>query len=778
VSFRTPFFASLGALAVAALAPPASGAEPTPGYPEAVIQWGVQKGETCETIAKALYGSDKNVPLLFRYNRVRCNKGTPLPEGLTLVLPEKVTTVPDARLRSLNPDVRARPSGSGWAAAASGMPLFSNYNVNTLDAGRADIEFADRTRVFLAPNTLVVIYGTANQTKVSKTQPAAVEVQSGEVKAGLAALRGGDVEVAVQGGGRVTAASRDTVVQRTGKRTTVSVFDGKASVKNGGKSVEVKKNFATRFVDQAPPDPPRPVPPAPVWASGGSDGAELAPNGEGRISAAWNAVPTAAHYRFEVARDDAFREILVREEVPGDVHSFRAEKMPPGTYYLDVRVIDKDDYLGAASTPRLVRLVDAQIESGEGLMSARSIDANPYGTLGFGASPNVELSFDEGAFAPLPPSLDLRKHPTRSLRLRIRGREGVTVVPIEYSKVTAKVEPKRSADGRVVEVRAQVDGLEGIDVKNHVTPTLRVHLPDGVRTAPMSVAPDGVLTGSLALAGFAGSKDPALDGTRVDVVDVYGTLLGTASVDLADRTPPPPPTPPPVYPQIGALAPLWQLGNVTDMLWQAPTLPDVAVVSGGGRSSEGTVGVQGQVRASGTVGPFGIDAAIRSGATNDRNAGDSAWLGGRYRVYRLGLSELEVAPVLRVGIPVAADGPPTRLEPSLAVGGARGRWTWLVDAGGRFRLADDEGAGGAPPTQAFVLFGGTADFNAWARAHAVFDVSLLNPDTGPHEGRAGVSLGLEAGRTVFGGAEFRLSPWDDPGVGVFSAQLALGVRAK
>ncbi len=69
------------------------------------------------------------------------------------------------------------------------MPLYANSSVNTLDQGRADVEFVDRTRVFLAPNTLVVIYGTANQTRVSKTPPAAVEVESGEVKAGLAALR-------------------------------------------------------------------------------------------------------------------------------------------------------------------------------------------------------------------------------------------------------------------------------------------------------------------------------------------------------------------------------------------------------------------------------------------------------------------------------------------------------------------------------------------------------------------------------------------------------------
>ena len=53
--------ASLSALCLGLLvglrASPARATAPTPGYPEPVVQWGVQKGETCDDIAKALYGS-------------------------------------------------------------------------------------------------------------------------------------------------------------------------------------------------------------------------------------------------------------------------------------------------------------------------------------------------------------------------------------------------------------------------------------------------------------------------------------------------------------------------------------------------------------------------------------------------------------------------------------------------------------------------------------------------------------------------------------------------
>ena len=84
------------------------------------MQWGVQKGETCEDIARALYGSAKWATLLQRYNHVACKSGVPLREGMTLILPEKPTTLPDAKLRSMNPDVRARPGGGGGGGAPGG----------------------------------------------------------------------------------------------------------------------------------------------------------------------------------------------------------------------------------------------------------------------------------------------------------------------------------------------------------------------------------------------------------------------------------------------------------------------------------------------------------------------------------------------------------------------------------------------------------------------------------------------------------------------------------
>ena len=89
--------------------------------------------------------------------------------------------------------------------------------------------------------------------------------------------------------------------------------------------------------------------------------------------------------------------------------------------------------------------------------------------------------------------------------------------------------------------------------------------------------------------------------------------------------------------------------------------------------------VQGQVRASGALGPLGIDADLRSNTSSDKSKEASAWLGARYRAFRLGQAAFELAPIVRIGVPTIADGTITRLETAIALGGVAGRLTWLSD---------------------------------------------------------------------------------------------------
>jgi hypothetical protein len=751
------------AIALAALAATtplaARAAEPTPGYPEAVVQWGVQRGETCDGVARALYGSAKHARLVQRYNRVGCAGA--LPEGLTLVMPAAVTVVPDARLRFVTPKVRAKPPGAGWSDAAPGQPLTSSSSVNTMSDGRADIAFVDRTHVLMAPNTLVVIYGTARETRVSKTPPPTVEIEAGEVKAGLAALRGAPMEVAVKDGGRVRAASRDAVVERKGERTTVAVFDGSADMTSAGRSVTVPKDHGARFFTAKPPSPPRPLPSAPAWAAGGSEAVVLGLDGVGTIAARWEPVPKALSYRIELARDAAMLDLAAREEAPARVLSFRGERLPAGRYYLTVRAIDDEEYLGIAAEPRAITIVPARFAAGSGRLGGDVIEMSPYGAIAFPASPGVEIAIDTSPFEPLDAvTIDAAERAPREIRLRPQGGARATTIAVRYTPVAARIEPRRLAGG-ALEAKVALDGIPDADLPQAA---LRIRATLGARVEEVRLAPRGGL--ATARVPLEGARGPA----RLDVIDARGHVLGSWQGELgapAAVTAPAPPR------RLGLTAAPWQPGLTTDVTWWTPTAPDALSLHVTGGLADASAGALAEARATGSLGPAGLEAAVRTDATGDTSAADtSAWLGVRLRAHWARWSGFELGPALRVGVPVTRSSPPLRLEPGFAMAAPWGPLTWAINVGGRARLTDAADRAPAPSSQAFLLAGATYDLAAWLRAAAVVDTHLLLADP---TGRAGLTLALEAGRTVFGGASLRASPWSDE-QGHVVLGLGLGVR--
>ena len=750
----------------------------TPGYPEPVVQWGVQKDETCEDVAKAVYGSAKHAALLLRYNRVDCTRGKKLKEGSTLVLPASVTSMPSARLRSINPDVKARPAGGSWGPAAAGQPLSSNSGVNTLETGRADIEFIDRTRVFLAANTLVIIHGTASQSMVAKTAPPAVEVQAGEVKAGLAALRGESVEIAVKGGGRVSATSRETLIERKGERTTTSVYDGTAKVTAGGATVTVPLNHGTRYTGSGVPSAPRPLPPAPAWDPASSQLVIASADG-GQIRAQWADVKDAKAYRVEIARDEAFRDLVAREEVAGEVRTFRAEKMPLGRYFVAVRAIDKEEYLGVAAK----RTVDVvKIDAGSKLVITSSeLSANPYALLSLATGSKMELAIDDGPFGPMPAELDLARRAPARVRIRPQGSEQTHELAIRYTEVVANVTATLTPDARSTSVDVTFRGLDGIDVASRVAPVLRFSAGQAAAQTALT-AKDGHWLATVPAPAPGASL-------RLDVLDGRGAILGTGNVTRprpGDTPAPPPasPTAPPKIPVIGVTTEVWQPSPITGVAFWSPTARDAASAAVSTQIGSAGAGFRFQGLATGAFDRFGVDALIRSPIVGDVSGADDthdegAWLGGRARLFRIGDAEMEAGVSARVGFPVSSVGPSPRIEPAVALGGVLGSWSYLVNLGARVRLSEDGSE--VPLGHGFLLAGGTLSPLDWLRLGAAIDAHVLGYATQDALFRGGLSLHAEAGTWIYGALSARVSPWDDDGSGFrdgeFSAQLALGFRA-
>ncbi len=740
-------------------------AQQTPGYPERVLQWTVQPGETCADIANSLYGRATHTALLERYNALRCGPA-PLPSGTTLVVPERVTELPTATLKTMKPDVRARPPAGAWSPASPGMPLHRRYGVNTMDTGRADIRFVDRTRVFLAENTLVVIFGTAGQTHVTKTPPARVQLDEGEMQAGLAALRGDAIEVDVEGGGRVSAQSRDTVVKKKTERTTVSVFDGSARVQSGGAAVDVPQRMGSSFVRAKPPSPPRPLPEAPAWKDPTVNGVVLAPEGTGVLHATWTRVARTKVYRFEVARDRDFTDLVVREEVPKDILAFRAEKLPSGSYYLRVRAIDDEDFLGLAAPAREVFLLHAHLREAAGEVRPDEVLVHPYGVLALDPDPQLEMALDEGPFGPIVASLDFRRQSPQKIRLRSRGSQETRNVQVRYIETSATIRVGLANAANERPVHVQLHGFDGIDVGSRVAPVLRVRHGDDPIVVPLMASPGHPTQWTATV--------PAGETTRLDVLDGRGQVLGTELVDPAGAKVSAS-TESPAAP--GVTAAPFPLSQAVGVAWWGPGAPSSAQTGAAlGLPRDGPIG-QLYAAALGRHGPVALEARLASntlGADTTSTADAAGWAGVRWTaVGFLPENQIAVEPSVRVALPMAASGPGTRVESSVAVGSVAGAFSWAADLGLRMRTDESDQRTPVPATHAFLLAGGTYDTSSWLRLFGVVDAHLLD-DAGP-VGRTGLSLGGETKGPLFGSLGLHMSPWDDAG-GIVAGHFAVGVR--
>jgi hypothetical protein len=776
----------------------AEAAEPTAGFQEPVIQWVVQKGETCASIATSAYGSARHTGLLGRYSRVRC--GGELPEGLTLVIPASATALPDARVKSLNPAVKAKPAGGAFSPIAPGAPLQGGASVQTESTGRADIEFLDRTRIFLADNTLVVIHGTAARTSVKKNVPPVVELESGEVKMGLAALRGEAVELGVTGGARVSATSKDAVVEKKGQRTTVAVFDGSASFANGGKSVSIPKNYGARAEGAKPPEPPRPLPPAPTWsgtATGQAGFPEIALTLTAKgpdVALGWEAVPKAKAYRIEIARDAGFGDLIVRTEVPAATRTLRAEGLPPGAYWIAVRAIDDQEFLGVAAVrSHLVVGVTPKVGPATLDDAGGTLTVAPFTVLEFpppegaAATAKLSISLDKGAASPIVAEVPLGRLAPHELTLSAEG--GLTrslAVAVERPSAEASLvyeaAPAGSGTAGQWRLSGKLSGVSAADAAAFVKPVAKV-TPRATATGAASPITVPLRLEGTSFVGSLGGDPEQWTHATVEIVDGTGASLARLDAQGGPAAPSPP-TPSAVeMPLLGVTAPLLSVSPDVAGTWTSPTLPRAGAISGAAAFPDGGGVVAGTARATGTIGVVGLEASIRSRGTRAAFVDEGAWFGVRARVFRKGLAQFELAPVFRVSVPTTVTGPIARFEPALALGGLAGKVSWVGQLGGRFR-GSESGAGArlpVPSAQGFGNLGAAYHASPLLRAYGAVDLQVhpnvrqADPDTIVLRG--GLTAGLELGHHFFGGAGARVTPWT-AGTGPVEAQLTLGIRER
>ncbi|MCA9705957.1 MAG: LysM peptidoglycan-binding domain-containing protein [Myxococcales bacterium] len=348
------------------------------------IEYTIQKGDSCASIAQKVYGDHEQYELIHQYNRWL---GAQLPHhlepGQTLVLPKTVPpALPDAELTAARHRVEARsPDTSDWSRAAPGLDLWRGWRVNTHEGSSAEITFRDESRIEMRESTLVIIYG-GSSTK-ARRQTGQAQLDRGALRSRLGAYTGKDDRI-------VTVTTPSAVAEFAGGQGLVTVDDagtsrvanhgaGKAAVRSADKKggqVQVKPKMGSRVDKGKAPTKPKPLPPTPAWIDRGPTTFVAAGERGGTISGEWGAIAGAKSYRVEIARQADGRESIHNQVVPATIQRFEAQALPAGDYYVGIAAIDADAFESAPSERRKLSVVAVPLRTpGEAPLPEAPTDA-------------------------------------------------------------------------------------------------------------------------------------------------------------------------------------------------------------------------------------------------------------------------------------------------------------------------------------------------------------------------------------------------------------------
>jgi hypothetical protein len=223
---------------------------------------------------------------------------------------------------------------------------------------------------------------------------------------GLTVLsRSGRVDVVARAGGAAVAALDDGVWIRTEARWTPLAVGQVVVIRAG----------------EAPSSHPRVTPPQWATVSNGRAPVELALSGEPvPVGARWMAVGGADRYRFQVARDASFADVLQTGLTPPGQTAFDSAPLPPGAYFARVFAVDAEGLESAPTAPLGLRITRAAVPPGAFVDAANRL-VILAGTAGIRLlePEGLEAAVDGRVFLPPPAEIGLDGKDMRFIWLRL-----------------------------------------------------------------------------------------------------------------------------------------------------------------------------------------------------------------------------------------------------------------------------------------------------------------------------------------------------------------------
>lgn len=438
-----------------------------------VFRYVVKAGQDCPAVAAENFGDRSRVDLVHALNPDLGPVPHHLREGQELLLPKALSgpPAPDATLVRARNKVEVRAPELRPPSVPD--PLFAGNRVSTATASTADLDFRDETRVRLGESSLIVILGSSAK-KSPITPAASASLLDGSVRARLSALAGRlpDKPGVDTPSARIAMKEGEAQISVDPKKTTrLAVYSGGSTISAQKTTVSVDGGFGSKANDGSPPTPPRPLPAAPTWSApppslalfGGLTAAVTGDYGAGSGPG-----DAPAEWHLQLAKDEAFDDLLVDTRVPLAVTRLDARELAEGRYFVRVSAIDADVFEGPWSEVRSVTAVRVETVSiGKRRTSVVAPAAIPCALDGVPLRGAVEV----GRY--------VAHHVSCTAGPELEGELVLEPVPVSSIRAEVVVLERRGSSGTL---RLTVTDDAGEPIEG-VVPT--VLAPDGVELGPL-----------------------------------------------------------------------------------------------------------------------------------------------------------------------------------------------------------------------------------------------------------------------------------------------------
>lgn len=240
-------------------------------------------------------------------------------------------------------DVKSKKAESiAWMSAKVGKQLYDRDAVQTLDQAEADITFDENTILGMGHNSLLIIKKQTHDPLFLEKRSFMVLVD-GDLRGKIDGSNPNSVfldigtpaaSIHTRGGAATKKALDFKISVNPDKSSTIAVYSGSAEVEANGKMVTVGANEATVVAMGQVPLKPRAIPTAVSLGSPSSDHLVVYRDLPSLVRFDWKAQPDITSYRFLLARDSDFREIITDDTFKKN--SFSHGNLVKGTYFWKV----------------------------------------------------------------------------------------------------------------------------------------------------------------------------------------------------------------------------------------------------------------------------------------------------------------------------------------------------------------------------------------------------------------------------------------------------------